>query len=922
MLLATKLYIPQRTLTERQQPFIVARPRLVDKLNAGLEGKVTLVCAPAGFGKTTLIADWLSQLTIENSQLTIDNCAWLSLDESDNDPVRFLSYLIAALQTVLPKLGQTAVALLQSPQPPAPETVLTIVINELAAIPTPIILVLGDYHTISTPAIHHAVTFLLDHQPPGLHLVISSRADPLLPLARWRARRELLELRADDLRFSVAEASAFLQQVAGLDISPDDVAVLQDRTEGWVAGLQLAALSLQGRADVSDFIATFAGSHRYIMDYLVEEVLQQRPPGTEQFLLQTAFLDRLCGSLCDAVTGQSNSHATLAQLHRANLFVVPLDDEGNWYRYHHLFAEMLRARLRRSQPDSIPALHHRACQWYEQAGLLDEAIHHALAAPDNELAAALVERHATVLLLRSEAVRVKAWLAQLPNDLIHSRSRLALAQVWILAGASHFDEAERALSMPMFQAADLRPEVAGQVALLRASLARFQDDATTAFEQAQRALDCLPAHSQALRVRALLEIGLAYKRRGDIIAASDSLAEVVALGESGEHQSAALIALEALRMIHARYGRLSQATQTGEQALRLIGRWGEPPIPIAGIAYVGLGIAHCEWNNLAEAGRFLNQGLQLLLGTIEDGTMAHGHIALARVQQAQGNSEGALASLQRAEAWFEQMQIVQPSTAALLAAHRARLWLRQGNLDAAGRWADASGLQVDDELREARESEYLTLVRVFLACGSSEPGKHDLSLARHLLDRLLTAAEATGRLGSMVEILALCALALQARGNLTAARSTLERALTLAEPEGYMRIFVDEGEPMRLLLSYLKTGMQNQAQASPLLAYTDKLLAAFPDPAQSPISDPSTSLRTGLQSPISNLQSSWFEPLSPREQEVLRLIAAGASNREIADTLVVAVSTVKKHISNILSKLNATSRTQAVAQARELGLLL
>jgi LuxR family maltose regulon positive regulatory protein len=861
--------------------------------------------------------------------------SWLSLDEGDNDPVRFLSYVMAALQTALPEVGQTAVALLQSPQPPASEVVLTLVINELAAVPTSVVLVLDDYHAINTPAIDQAVTFLLEHQPPNLHLVITSRADPLLPLARWRARRELVELRADDLRFSVAEATAFLQQVAGLDISPADATALQDRTEGWIAGLQLAALSLQGRTDVSDFIATFAGSHHYIMDYLVEEVLQQRPPGTEPFLLQTAFLDRLCGSLCDAVTGRSDSQGILAQLHQANLFVVPLDDEGNWYRYHHLFAEMLRARWRRSQPDSIAALHRRASQWYEQAGLLDEALQHALAAPDHDLASALVERHVTALLLRSEVVRVQAWLAQLPNDVIYSRPGLALAHVWILAGINQFDKAEQALSRPIFQAADLPPEVAGQMAFLRAVIARFQDNATMAFEQAQQALKYLPPDRQDLRVRARLEIGLAYKRRGDITAANHSLAEVVALGESGEHLSAALIALEALRLIHARQGRLFQAAQTAEQALRLIGRRAGPPIPVAGIAYVGLGIVHCEWNNLEKASHFLNQGLQLLLGTIEDGTMARGHIALARLLQAQGDADSALASLQRAEAWFEQMQIVQPSTAALLAAHRARLWLRQGKVDAAGRWADASGLQANDELREARESEYLTLARLFLARGRDGGVKHDLTQAGQLLDRLLAAAEATERLGSMVEILALHALILQAQNDLTGAQATLERALSLAKPEGYVRIFVDEGEPMRWLLRDLRRDVQNGAEASPLLVYADRLLAAFPDltPASFPSfgyaqdrrsilrlrsgkgPNPSATLRTESQSP-------WFEPLSPREEEVLRLIAAGASNREIADTLVVAVSTVKKHISNILSKLNATSRTQAIAQARESGLLL
>jgi len=894
-LLSTKLFIP------RPRKNLVPRPHLIERLNSGLDKKLTLIAAPAGFGKTTLLSEWIPQSP---------RCVtWLSLDEGDNDSTRFWAYFITSLQKLNPDLGGSALALLQSPQAPPIISVLVALINEVIAFSDAFSVVLDDYHFIGIQPIHEALAFLITHLPANMHLVITTRVDPPLPLARLRVRDNLTEIRANDLRFTADAVSVFLTQVMGLTLSAEEVTALEARTEGWIAGLQIAALSMQGHDDISGFIQAFSGSHRHILGYLADEVLNQRPKGTLNFLLQTSILDRFCGPLCEAVTGRHDGEVIMNKLEQANLFIMPLDDEGKWYRYHHLFADILRLHLRRK--GGVQALHRRASQWYKQAGLLDEALHHALAAHDNDLAVSLVERNARALMFGSELVRLRSWLARLPEELIRKRPRLVLMQSWLLADTGQFDRVEQALSAPMFQDNDLPPEIAGELAVLRAFVARCQGDAVIAFDQAQQALKVLPPNNQDWRVSALLEIGLALKRRGDTKAASQTLVEVIDLGEAGEHRVETLVALDALRRDHAQKGQLYEIARTDERALRMIDRWGGQPIPLSGIIYVGLGNVHCEWNNLEEASQLLNQGLKLLLGTIEDDSMTQGYITLSRVQQAQGDSAGALASILRAETWLEEMQIVQPNMAALLAAHRTRLWLRQGNLDAAIHWATATGLQSKNRPSEERESEYLTLVRVLIAWGRRDRDKQYLIEAQHLLDLLMSAAETGGRVGSIIEILSLCALAYQVQDNHSSALTAFERALKLAEPEGYVRIFIDEGEPTRrLLLDYqsiikkkIGNGIDNESLQ--LLEYTDKLLAAF------------SQFAPGEKTKDAPL----LEPLNKRELDVLRLIATGRSNKEIAEILVVAVSTVKWYINNLYSKLGANSRTHALALAKELELI-
>jgi LuxR family maltose regulon positive regulatory protein len=894
-LLSTKLFIP------RPRSNLVSRPRLIERLNISQDRKLTLIAAPAGFGKTTLLSEWIPQSP---------RCVtWLSLDEGDNDPVRFWIYVIASLGQMHPDLGLSALAILQSPKAPLIQSILTVLINDIAKFTDSFSTVLDDYHVIDSQPIHDGLAYLIDHLPDNIHLVITTRIDPPLPLGRLRARDQLTEIRAKDLRFKGDESVTFLNKVMGLKLSVEEVKALDVQTEGWVAGLQIAALSMQGHEDISGFIRAFSGSHRHILGYLADEVINQRPKGTLDFLLQTSILNRLCGPLCEAVTGQRDGEKMLKKLDQANLFIVPLDDEGKWYRYHHLFADILRHHLKLK--GGVQALHRRASQWYEQAGLHDEALHHALAAPDHDLAVSLVERNAHALLFRSETVRLQSWLVQLPEELIRKRPQLVMIQCWLLADTGQFDRAKRALAATMFQDSNLPSEISGEMAVLQAFIARCQDDAPAALERAQQALEVLPPQSHDWRASALLEIGLAHHRLGDKEMASETLSEVVAFGESEEHHLEALVALGRLRRDLARQGRFTEAAQMDERGLRMLDRWDGHPLPISGIIFIGLGTVLCEWNILEEASQRLQRGLKLLLGTIEDDNMTHGYIALSRVQQAQGDSAKALASIQSAEDWLVNMHIVKPAMAAMLRAHRARLWLRQGNLESARQWVVDTGIRGKNELSEGREVEYLTLARVLTAWGRHNREKKYLLEAHNLLDHLLAAAETDGRAGTMIEILGLNALVYQAQNNLSAAIAALERALTLAEPEGYIRIFVDEGEQMRQLLldyqSIIKTQISEgiDREIFRLLTYSDKLLASF---------SPQASFNNAKYQSIP-------EPLSDRELDILQLIATGRTNKEIAEILVIAVSTVKSHINNLYGKLGAKRRTEAIAIARDFGLL-
>jgi len=897
-LLATKLHIP------RPRPHLVLRPRLTEQLQQGMERTLTLVSAPAGFGKTTLLAQWLAESGTP--------AAWVSLGPEDNDPTSFLSYLIAALQTLDAQLGTTALALLRTPRPPAPEAVLAVLTNELAGREVGnFALVLDDYHVITAESIQHGMTFLLGRLPPQLHLILASRADPPLPLARLRAQGQLCEIRTADLRFEAAEVNTFLQAVMGLDLPSEAVATLQNRTEGWIAGLQLAALSLQGRANVSAFLAAFSGSHRYVLDYLSEEVLARQPAVVQAFLLHTCILERLSAPLCDAVREQEGSQAMLEALDRANLFVVALDDERRWYRYHHLFAEVLRSHLQQREPTLPPALHRRASAWYEQHEMPIEAVQHALAVPDAELATRLIEPIAFPIIFQGQIDTVRGWMNALPEALFRARPLLYVQQASYLmftnqleAAETRLQEAERGIQeeTPAEQVQLIR----GYVLTMRSGIANLAGETMHGASLARQALDLLPETEVIPRMGALVTAIHAYLASGDVtpdsereVAASDTL-----ISAEGN-----LLAVERSRTLLGRLyvlqGRLRQAATAYEQVRKVLPEPETLQTSFGSFFYhFALGDLLREWNDLDAAERHLAQGLALINEplTLEPFVALLGYTALARLQQARGNTREALASLDALDRLVQQRHFA-PHWLNRGAAVRAQLELAQGDLAAAMRWVDASGLSVDDEnLSYPREGEYLTLARVRITQGRDDLEAPFLQDALHLLGRLLLEAKAKARINSVLEILVLRALAQQAKGDRAVAFATLERALLLAAPEGYMRLFVDEGTPMLALLRL--------AQARGIVpGYVTTLLRTFGEQTRA-----SPALHTARS-------SSLVEPFTEREREVLRLLLEGASNREIARHLVLSVNTVKKHVYNLCGKLGVQSRAQAIARARTLNLL-
>jgi LuxR family maltose regulon positive regulatory protein len=895
-LVATKLFIP-KTRTS-----LVPRPRLTQILNQAPAHKLALISAPAGFGKTTAISEWIPQ-----SQHCV---AWLSLDAGDNDPARFWSYLIAALQTLDAGIGELAASLLESLQPVPLESVITTLVNEIDAFPDAFLLVLDDYHVIESQAIHDSLSFLLGHLPPHMHLVISSRADPQLPLPRYRARAELIELRASDLRFSREEVASFLNQVMSLGLDADDVAGLEARTEGWIAGLQLAALSMQGREDVKGFIAAFAGDDRYVLDYLMEEVLQRQSPSVQSFLLQTSILERLSGPLCNALAGNDKGQELLEELERANLFIVPLDNRREWYRYHHLFAALLRSRLQQTMPDQVPELHRRAYKWHAETGLLSEAVEHAMAAHDFERAAQFIEQTARAILERGEASSLLRWVDILPGEIVRSHPRLCLYSAWALLSTGRMDAVEPFLQATLQAAQSALPpeeiqDTLGQVAAIRATLARVQHDIPRTIEFAHQALEYLPADSAdrlIMRCLTLTQLGDAHRLNGDAAAASQMLAEASAISQKTGNVIITITALSNLAAAQALQGHLHSAAEIYRQALQLEltqrSRW----LPTAGLAHVGLGDLLREWNELDTAERRLTEGMELLSqhsGSQE--MLLNAYIARARVKQAQRDTDSAFEMLQKAESIAQSINIGYLIAQAI--AYRSQLWMRQGNIGAAERWARESGVGVNDESSYPREIKHLTLARLLIAQGNDAE-------AVGLLERLLHAAEAGGRTTSAIEILGLEAIALSAQDDTAPGMQALARALALAEPEGYVRIFVDEGKAMRLLLEKM------QAESGDQKDYIRYLLTAFETPRHD-------EARMAIPQPPSSVfgPPSLIEPLSDRELEVLHLIAAGLSNQEIASKLIVEVSTVKKHINNLYGKLDVKSRTQAIARAREVGLV-
>ena len=910
-ILTTKLYPPPT------RPELIPRPRLIVQLSQSLHRKLTLISAPAGFGKTTLVSDWLHQSKVPT--------VWLSLDKGDNDHTRFLVYLVSALQTIAPHVGEGVLAALHSAPPPPTESILTALLNDITTIPEEFVIVLDDYHAIDAKSVHEALTFLLDYLPAQMHLILTTREDPSLPIARYRVRGQLTELRATDLRFTPVEATEFFNQAMGLDLSTEEIAALETRTEGWIAGLQMAALALQGtlsrhgRADTSTFIQAFTGSHRFVLDYLVEEVLERQPTSIRNFLQETSILDRLSGSLCDAVTGQQDGGGMLNALDRGNLFVVPLDDQRQWYRYHHLFANALQARLMDEQPKLVPTLHQRACTWYAQNDFPSDAIHHAFASGDFEQAASLVELAWPAIFNGFHPATWLGWVQALPDVLVRTRPVLSVGYAWTLLDGGEIEGVESRLNdaqrwvdthtRPDAHAPEL--DIAEMVVVNEeefrtlpatiasgyAYLARARGDLHATVKHARRALDLLPEEDHYWRGIAAMFLGQAYRSSGELEAAYQVVADSVASLQRADHIHFQIVGFVTLADIRMTQGRLREAAHTYEQALQLAKEQGEPMLQETVNHYVGLGELHREWNDLKAATRHLQQGQVLAEQAMLSGSEVHLLVARARIKQSEGDFDGALDLLHAAERQHTRGPVpdLRP-----LGAYKAQLWLRQGRLTKALEWVGEQSISADDDLSYLHEFEHITLARVLLAEVQHEQGERTIHAAMGLLDRLLHAAQAGGRTGSAIEILVLQALAHQTQGAMAPALGALNRALELGKPEQYRRIFVDEGQPIQTLLS--------------------ESLAHGADP------DYVTQLLTALQQELGNEKSPpdpnqlLIEPLSPRELEVLDLLVAGQTNQAIADALVIALSTVKKHVNNIFGKLGVASRTQAVSRARDLKL--
>lgn len=888
-LLATKLYVPPL------QANVVRRPRLVERLNEGLHRALTLVSAPAGFGKTTLVSEWLAG--------SRHRVAWLSLDEGDNDPAGFLAYLVAALQTISRNIGNGVVGALESPGPPPVESILTALLNEITAIADDLILVLDDCHVLDAKPVSNALAFLVEHLPPQMRLVIATREDPQLPLARLRAQGQLTELRAADLRFDPAEAAAFLNTVMGLDLAAGDITALEARTEGWIVGLQLAAISMRGLHDAASFITSFTGSHRFVLDYLVEEVLHRQSENIQTFLLRTSILDRMCGPLCDAVVGPSSAcgQETLEYLERANLFIVPLDNERRWYRYHHLFAELLRQRLHHgasagNAAGSVAEYHVRASRWYEDNGLEIEAFQHAAAGNDIERAERLIDGKGIPLHSRGAVPAILDWLASLPGTVLDARPTLCAryATLSLVAGRSIGVEEKLQAAEAAIAAAKQGAEpdkktrdLMGQIAVARATLALTRYEPEAMITQARRALEYLAPDNLVFRFSATWTMGMACHFRGERAAAGRAYAEALSIAKACGYVNGIVLATTCVGQIRELENQLSPAAEAYRRALQLTGEYVPPSV---GEVHLGLARIFFEWNDVDAAEKHGQQSLHLARqydGVVDRRILSE--LFLSHVRLARGDVAGAAAMLAETAQSVRENNFVH--RAPEMAAAQVRVLLRQGDLAAAAQLARTHELPISQ-------------ARVLLAQG-------DPSAALALLSPLRRQMEAKGWQDERLKVMVLQAVAFHANGEKDKALQLLADTLALAEPGGFIRLFVDEGEVMRMAISELRLsiGKRPRGQDHHLLGYVDRLLAAFAQPTPTP------------QSRTEDSKSNMIEPLSQRELEVLRLIAEGLSNHQIGERLFLALDTVKGHNRNIFSKLQVQRRTEAIARARELGLL-
>jgi len=916
-ILNTKFFVPTA------RPELVSRSRLIEQLNNGLHRKLTLISAPAGFGKTTLVGEWMD--TLQKGDKKDHRIAWLSLDEGDNELTRFLTYFASALNRIKEMkttVGEESLSLLQSPQPPPAETVLTSLINEIAAVADKIIFILDDYHLIETQPIHDALGFTLENLPPQLHLVIATREDPLLPLSRLRARDQLTELRAVDLRFTSTEATEFLNHVMALNLSVEEITTLENRTEGWIAGLQLAAVSLQGQADTSSLIRSFAGSNRLVLDYLIEEVLEHQPSDVQNFLLQTCILNRLTGSLCDAITGQDNGQQVLEILDHANLFIVPLDEERRWYRYHHLFADLLRQRLQQTRSEQLPNLHLKASGWYETKGQWSDAVRHAFAAGDLERAADLIELAWVPMNTSYRSITWLGWAKTLPNDLVHARPLLSTACGWASLDAGEleaaelcFQNAERWLEAVadvngQFETSSGRTveldekelrSLSISIANGRAYLAQALGDVTGTVKYARRANGLLHENEYFERGLSDVLIGFAYWSSGDLDAAHGAIADAISKMWMTEKKPFIISFTSYLADVMKAQGRLHEVERTYLQLLETFREQGESGVKETAVLHLGLSELYLERGDMETAMQHLQRSEELGEQPSFPPWYRHWICAHVNIMAANGDLDGVIELLKGAKRYYYRHPIpdVRP-----LAALNVRALLAQGKMEETLHWVHEQSLSIDDELNYLHEFEHITLVRLLIAQYQNGRDDADIQGTLSLLDRLLAAAKEGGRMGSVIEILVLQALAYDAKDDVSHALVPLEQALMLAEPEGYFRIFVDEGPPMaRLLHDVLSHKIAPD--------YVKRLLAAFPDDELKK-SGSSQSYKSG---------SELIEPLSERELEILQLVADGQSNWDIGAQLFLSLNTVKAHTRNIYGKLGVNSRTQAAARARAMGII-
>lgn len=888
LLLRTKMFLPP------VRPKRVIRPRLFEQMDSGLNKALIMVSAPAGYGKTTLVSSWLHGSSVPST--------WISLDEADNDPIRFLQYFVTALQKVHPALQIDVLGFIRGMNPFSIEPLLNTCINEITTGDHPFVLVLDDFHAIHAQPVLGIVSYLLEHMPPQMHVVLLTRTDPPLPIAHLRASNQLAEIRAKQLRFTREETSYFLNEACGLDLAKEEISALEARTEGWIAGLQLAAISMQGSTDIHRFVTTFTGSHSYIMDYLTEEVLRRQPEKVRNFLLQTSILTSMCGSLCEAVVDPGepvpvNGQAMLEALEAMNLFLIPLDDSRQWYRYHQLFTEVVSLRLKNLFPQQLPALHRRASDWYEQKDMFSEATQHAILAGDQARAAQMVEQNGCALLMRGEGFTLLKWVESVePYSQTHPW--LSVLKAWGQALTGHLDLVEPTLqtaeSLFFPQEPDQNTRIMlGSIAAVRAYLANMHGETRLAEDYAHGALEYLPASddfSCSMRSVATSICGDASWINGNLEEARRAYLEAAQISHSSGNTYMTMIAKSNLADVLIEQGELQQAAQIFTENLQIARRTDGQVLPIADRQLAGLGSISYEWNQLATADQHFQHCIELCQQWGNLNLLAKSYVMLAWLEQAKCQQKKAEEAMKAAELMLHE-QLLSPRQSRLVKLASAHWRMQRGSLEGASHLIQELKLEIDDPIQYPREPEYVLLLRIKLVEGNYDA-------AHSLAERLLQMAEAANRRGRIIEILALQALIFQGKKDLDQALVVLSKALSLGEPEGYVRLFLDEGENMAKLLLRGKVKLPGQEYVSDLLSALSSTRSAESPPPQI-----------------------LARALSQRELEVLNLIGSGCSNQDIADRLVISIPTVKRHISNIYTKLDVKSRTQAVALGKELRLL-